>query len=160
MGALSVTRALGDFIFKLPAYYAQKLFLNVREGFRVPARVIELLPRNITPPYVSAVPEVRYRLLRRETEKGLRTRHALVLCSDGLTDLYRGRGWTKEGAVRQIGRTCIKHEGKHWEGLNGNLALHLIKNALGDNLDEQCKQLFVNLDFQHMDDTTAVVLFW
>lgn len=125
-------------------------------------KVQDILPRNLSPPYVSATPEVYHRELKAKTADAGKAvyRHHLMLCSDGLTDLYDMRRFTREGAARQVGRVCVKPEGERWAELRGNLALHLLKDALGDNLEEQCKRLTTDLNFQHMDDTTVVVVSW
>lgn len=128
------------------------------------SKVSDFLPRNLTPPYVSSSPEVYHRVLKvtsaDASSNGSVYKHHMVLCSDGLTDLYDMRRFTREGAARQIGRVCVKPEGDRWAELQGNLALHLVKDALGDNLGEQCKRLTTDLNFQHMDDTTVVVVSW
>ncbi|KAH8120015.1 protein serine/threonine phosphatase 2C [Phellopilus nigrolimitatus] len=164
LGALAVTRALGDFAFKLPPIYTYKIFLNASPGFRVRERVEEYMPRSLTPPYVSATPEVVHRALRPKAGRESRKRkYALVLCSDGLTDLYDARGWTQEGAARQIARVCMKgriHDAAEWDGFGGNMALCISKDALGDDLETQSLKLTVDLDFQHLDDTTVIVLLW
>jgi hypothetical protein len=58
------------------------------------------------------------------------------------------------------GRTAKGGAKEYWEGLDGNLALYLTKDALGDDLNEQCLRLTTDLDFQHMDDTSTIVLSW
>ncbi|KAG0695033.1 phosphatase 2C-like domain-containing protein [Suillus ampliporus] len=60
LGNLAVTRAVGDHAFKLPATYAEKIFLNVEPGFRVPAAVESFVPRNLSPRYISNFANVRY----------------------------------------------------------------------------------------------------
>ncbi|KAL5534067.1 hypothetical protein ACEPAG_528 [Sanghuangporus baumii] len=160
LGAIAVTRALGDFTFKLPAVYTTKLFVNVNLGYRIRSKVEEFIPRNLTPPYVSATPDVIHRILKSSTSVGGRTKHALVLCSDGLTDPYYSRGWTTDRIAQHFARVCLKSSGKEWDGLGDNLALYLCKDALGESLEEQSRNLTVDLDFQHLDDTTAIVLSW
>ncbi|EJD03779.1 protein serine/threonine phosphatase 2C [Fomitiporia mediterranea MF3/22] len=160
LGALAVTRALSDFTFKLPPVYSTKLFLHANPGYRMSSKVHDFLPRSLTPPYVSATPEVVHRTLKNVTDTGEEIKYSLVLCSDGLTDLYYSRDWTMEGAARQIARICVKSNGEEWPGLKGNLALHLSKDAIGDDLEQQCRNLTVDLDYQHLDDTTTVVLSW
>ncbi|KAL5519146.1 hypothetical protein ACEPAH_829 [Sanghuangporus vaninii] len=160
LGAIAVTRALGDFTFKLPAVYTTKLFVNVNLGYRMHSKVEEFIPRNLTPPYVSATPDVTHRTLKSSMSVGGRTTYALVLCSDGLTDPYYARGWTTDRIAQHFASVCSKSSGKEWDGLGGNLALHLCKDALGESLEEQSRNLTVDLDFQHLDDTTAIVLSW
>lgn len=140
-----------------------KVFLNANPGFRFRSKVTDFLPRNLTPPYVSATPEVTHRELKApgiDTKGQSDFKHHLILCSDGLTDQYDMRGFTREGAARQIGRVCVKPERDRVAGLQDNLGLHLVKDSLGDNLEEQSKRLTTDLNFQHLDDITVLVLSW
>ncbi|THH10971.1 hypothetical protein EW145_g974 [Phellinidium pouzarii] len=163
LGALAVTRAIGDHTFKLPAVYTHKIFLNVSPGYRVPARIVEFIKRSLTPPYVSATPEIEHRMLKRK-DGSVKRKYTLVLCSDGLTDLYLERDWRLETVARQIARVCmnesIQNGGDVWEGLGGNLALCISKDALGSDLNKQSLKLTIDLNFKYIDDTTVIVLSW
>lgn len=152
--------ALGDFTFKLPAVYTTKVFQNATPGFRISTKVSDFLPRNRTPPYVSGTPEITHRSLQTKASEKEKTKHVLAMCSDGVTDLYLERRWTPENAARRIAEICVNFKGEQWKGLGGNLALHMSKDALGDDLEEQSRMLTVDLEFQHLDDTTSVVLSW
>ncbi|KLO19449.1 protein serine/threonine phosphatase 2C, partial [Schizopora paradoxa] len=60
LGALAVTRAIGDHTFKLPAVYTDRIFLNARVRFKTMTPMHEVVPRIRTPPYVSNTPEVKH----------------------------------------------------------------------------------------------------
>lgn len=153
--------ALGDFTFKLPAQYTTKLFVHVNPGYRIQSKIKDFIPRNLTPPYISATPEIVHHALEDSTSSGGPTKkYALVLCSDGLTDPFYSRGWAIDRIAQHFGNVCMNSSGGEWEGLGGNLALHLCKEALGDDLEQQSRNLTVDLDFKHLDDTTAIVLSW
>lgn len=138
--------------------------MQASPGFRINFNVSEFLPRVLTPPYVSATPEVTYRSLRSEVHAsgGEKAKFSLVLCSDGLADMFDARGWTREEAAQNIAKVVLDpgEKNQDTEGLGGNLALHLLKEALGEDLEKQSMKLTADLEFQHLDDTTIVVLSW
>ncbi|EGO01335.1 hypothetical protein SERLA73DRAFT_179498 [Serpula lacrymans var. lacrymans S7.3] len=84
LGAIAVTRALGDHEFKIPAVYTRRVFLNTQPGFRVSSNVLEFIARNKTPPYLSNEADVRHVDMKSLDN----TESFLILCSDGLVDLY------------------------------------------------------------------------
>lgn len=139
--------AIGDFVYKLPAVYTERVFLNADNG--VPAdRVGSSIGRNITPPYMSGVPEVQHV----EVVQG--TSSFLLMCSDGLMELYEderveldeilSKKW-----VGQVGRGYSK---------KGNLALGVLREALGgEDEDKVSRMMTVEMLFKWMDDTTILV---
>ena len=64
--------------------------------FKLSTRIEDWLPRNLTPPYLSATPDVVYVDAGKEADEGV----VLMLCSDGFTDLREER-CASEGAVRR-----------------------------------------------------------
>lgn len=117
-------------------------------------KVEEFILRNITPPYLSSTPDVVHHRLEAGDQR-------LILCSDGLTDLYGEREVKEEEATQRIAQIALqKDEGDELEGLEGNRALHIVKNALGNDLESQSAFLTIDFDFPHLDDITVIVLGW
>lgn len=139
--------AIGDYHFKLPAIYTDRIFLQVKEGFLCPNGLREVLHRNLTPPYVSNQAEVCHMELG-ESREG---EQFLIMCSDGLLDLY------KEDRVREtIAQEWVCLVGSH--DLSDNRALGLLRDALGgDNEEEVSWKLTRELEHKWMDDTTVLV---
>ncbi|KZT52146.1 protein serine/threonine phosphatase 2C [Calocera cornea HHB12733] len=145
LGAIAVTRALGDHEFKLPAIYTEKVFLRAREpGFAAPARVEQVMLHNLTPPYLSSEPDVRYHRIREKDKY-------LLLCSDGLRDLWEYE--MRRGAERYWARMLCEPSGQT------NLALRVLRSAIGGPDEEKCSMLMgLQLEEKWMDDTTIVVV--
>ena len=160
----------------------------------------EHVDRIITPPYLSNRPEVRHIRLRKPNRRGQATHTglssgggstevdvALILCSDGLVDLYEDqdveeddyiRQWaTRVGEAigyspttlhpsprwtvgsRQHGRSQSLPGGEsHRNGSRTNLAVHLLRDAIGGNdIQRASANLTVEMDERWMDDTTILV---
>ena len=146
--------ALGDIEFKLPAVYTEKVFLKRKDGFRVRTKVEEFTLNNLTPPYLTATPEVVHKKLES-------AQYSLVLCSDGMTDLYCERGISEGEANQRIARIALqKGDDEVVTGLGDNKALFIIKDGLGEDLEMQSAFLTIDIDFPHLDDTTVIVLQW
>ncbi|KAF9484447.1 protein serine/threonine phosphatase 2C [Pholiota conissans] len=160
LGAIAVTRALGDFSFKLPAIYTHRVLLNARPGFLVPAKVEEFTARNHTPPYMSGVPAITHVALGAEGAHDA----FLILCSDGLTDV-------NEESRLQLNETLAPHwvdvVGKHYRAEDSgaaaaakppNLALALLRDAIGgDDIEKVSRHITVEMIMRWMDDTTVLV---
>jgi len=147
LGAIAVTRAIGDFSFKLPAVYTERVFLNANPGFEVPDKVRSFIGRNITPPYMSGVPEVQHVELVQGTSS------FLLMCSDGLMDLYEDQRleFLSKKWVSKVGKDLKKKK-------KGNLALSVLREALGGEDEEKVScMLTVEMFFKWMDDTTILV---
>ncbi|KDQ18817.1 hypothetical protein BOTBODRAFT_153711 [Botryobasidium botryosum FD-172 SS1] len=164
LGALAVTRALGDHSFKLPPLYTHKVFLNSNPGFRVAAKVQEFIARSHTPPYVSSTPEVCHRAL----ESGDRF---LILCSDGLKDLWHDYGANSgasagagagNGNGSSVEEEWVKIVGKVMDEdteENTNFALTLLRESLGgDDPEKVSRMVTVEMGERWMDDTTIQVV--
>ncbi|KZT35436.1 protein serine/threonine phosphatase 2C [Sistotremastrum suecicum HHB10207 ss-3] len=142
LGAIAVTRALGDHEFKLPAVYTKRIFLSADPGFRVHSRVEDFIARSHTPPYLSNVADIHHQKLK-ETDK------FILLCSDGLTDLYRGQ---PEGPTEWIKAIT---DGDRKET---NRALRVLRAAIGgDDNEVVSRHMTLELMSRWMDDTTIVV---
>jgi pyruvate dehydrogenase phosphatase len=117
------------------------------------------LSRNRTPPYISSEPDVVHRRLG--------PRSFLILATDGLSELYDGAGrgdmvadWTRcvaeagTGAKTKAGR----NEEKEGEGEGENLALRLLRRALGgEDLMSISQMITLDMETPWMDDTTIIV---
>ncbi|KAF8647138.1 hypothetical protein AX16_006969 [Volvariella volvacea WC 439] len=155
LGALAVTRAIGDCMFKLPLVYTNKVFKNHEVGYSAAVGLGEYLARNHTPPYVSNYAEVQHIDLRSTLLKDCPK--YLVMCTDGLADLYEDLGIELD----QMGKTWVDVLG----GIIGssyirnepNLALKLLRYGLGDDdLEKVCPLMTVEADFRWMDDVTIL----
>ncbi|KAG2141435.1 phosphatase 2C-like domain-containing protein [Suillus bovinus] len=153
LGNLAVTRAVGDHAFKLPRIYTEKIFLNVEPGFRVPAVIESLIPRNLSPPYVSNLASVRYVDLREQSSCD----YFILMCSDGLGDLYADDPNRVESLTSLV---------QKWVGIVGDVVrddiqeamLRLLRHALGaEDIDDVSRMLSVEMPVAYMDDTTVIL---
>ncbi|KAG1840517.1 phosphatase 2C-like domain-containing protein [Suillus tomentosus] len=153
LGNLAVTRAVGDHSFKLPRIYAEKIFLNVEPGFRVPAAIESFIPRNLSPPYVSNLASVRYVDLHEQSSCDC----FILMCSDGLVDLYM------DGPDHVESHTSLVQK---WVGIVGGVVkddiqeamLRLLRHALGaEDIDSVSCMLNVDMPVPYMDDTTVIL---
>lgn len=142
--------ALGDFYFKLPAMYTHRVFLNTEPGFQSPDKVRSFISRNLTPPYLSGVPDVRHVDLT-----ALKSSEVfLILCTDGLMDCYDDDRLKLQD---DLGPRWVRHVGKQSKE-PGNLALSLLRDALGGNDTVKVSRVItVEMSFRWMDDTTILV---
>ncbi|RDB26890.1 [Pyruvate dehydrogenase [acetyl-transferring]]-phosphatase 1, mitochondrial [Hypsizygus marmoreus] len=86
LGVLSVTRALGDFSFKLSSEFSRCIFTRIPSRF--PGFPIHnVTDDNHTPPYISSTSEVRYINLAQLKSK----RPILLLYTDGVNNIIDGR---------------------------------------------------------------------
>lgn len=112
-----------------------------------PQKANEYATRIRTPPYVSHKPDVYHRVLPNSPS-------FLILCSDGLPDLYDEMG-PSELVNRWVGIV-----GRCWEsqGPRRNTALSLLRDAIGgDDTNTVSQNLTVEMDERWMDDTTIIV---
>ncbi|GLB37218.1 putative protein serine threonine phosphatase 2C [Lyophyllum shimeji] len=148
LGAIAVTRAIGDHLFKLPSAYTKRVFLNATPGFSITKKIEDFIGRNITPPYVSNCADVRHAKLGKEGSY-------LVMCSDGLLDLYENTGMDIEALADFWIHLLVRRE-KPWN--DSNLALYLLRDALGgEDVERVSRMITVEMPFRWMDDTTIVV---
>lgn len=161
LGAIAVTRAVGDLLFKLPALYTKRIFFNSMAGFRVSIKVEEYIGRNLTPPYLSNIADVKHVNLTRLALQGEDVHKFLILCSDGLVDLYMAHETVERSAehwTEVIGRALVSSASGQESQASPNLALHLLRDALGgDNAKQVAEMLTVEIEDRWMDDTTIIV---
>jgi pyruvate dehydrogenase phosphatase len=142
-----ISAAIGDFTYKLPAVYAERVFLNADNG--VPAdKVRSSIERNITPPYMSGVPEVQHVELVQGTSS------FLLMCSDGLMELYEDE---RVELDKILSKKWVDKVGREYSK-KGNLALDVLREALGGEDEEKVSRMMtVEMSFKWMDDTTILV---
>jgi len=105
-----------------------------------------------SPPYVSNVPDVRHIPL--SPAVGNRRAHALLLCSDGLPDLYAGRFASRADTIAH----WVQAVGGAVDSGMENPALTLLRDALGgDDVRKVSQYLTVEMDERWMDDVTILV---
>ncbi|KAJ7144942.1 phosphatase 2C-like domain-containing protein [Mycena crocata] len=147
LGALAPFRGLGDVPFKQPPSFTRRILYNLAPGFSDTAPWEICLARNLTPPYISAAPEITHRRLGR---RSLRRPQYLVLASDGFADLCRTPG------CERVLAAWAAHESA--APAQGNLASRLLRQAIGgmDRAGVSC-MLTLDMDGAWVDDTTIVV---
>jgi len=172
LGAIAPFRCIGDQPFKLPPSFTRRVLFNLDPGYTDKAPWEQFLRRNLTPPYISADAEVVHRRLSAPTSASSKNGpgHFLVLCTDGLGDLYEDvRGRPQALAERYV-RAVLGGE-EHQQGpilttatahspfsVGENYALKLLRSALGgDDLDAVSQLLTVQTDKAWLDDTTIIV---
>ncbi|KAJ6495323.1 protein serine threonine phosphatase 2C [Mycena sanguinolenta] len=153
LGSIAITRAMGDFLFKLPPICTTRLFLNSNPGFQFSvAKVEDFLGRNLTPPYLSAQCDVQHIHVPSLGASAV----FLILASDGLIDL--------SGDTYGMDHRNPMLAGKKWvevlsrEDHVGNAALHLLKDAMGADAEAVSSVLMVETENgkRWMDDTTII----
>ncbi|KAA1466523.1 protein serine/threonine phosphatase 2C [Dentipellis sp. KUC8613] len=144
LGSIAVTRAIGDHLYRLPRVWTERVFLECAEGFRTHTVVRDFIVRNMTPPYLSNVAEMRH------AELG-RGENVLVMCSDGLTDLY----YADQNELQKTAKEWFSVLDRRKEA---NAALRLLREGLGGNDRERVAQMMTVEMFERwMDDTTVIV---
>lgn len=194
-----ISKALGDTWMKLDAIYSRRVLMKSKQFWRVGLHQ-DHVDRIITPPYLSNRPDVRHIRLRRPNVRSQASYTgalssggtadvdvALILCSDGLTDLYEDQDldedyyikrWAakvgevlgsstatltppshRAAALHHLARSQghARAEG-HRSGSRTNLAVHLLRDAIGGNdINRASANLTVEMDERWMDDTTILV---
>jgi pyruvate dehydrogenase phosphatase len=137
--------------FKLPAIYTERVLALATPPFHKNYNVSDLLARNLTPPYVSNRAEVDHIDLASLSPSAT---PVLILCSDGLVNLYSRRSQVEDIAQAvQSWITTLTCEG------SDNLALDLLWDALGgDGGIEVSSKIVQGMSNKRVDDTTVIVL--
>lgn len=150
LGSIAVTRALGDFSFKLPAPYVERVFMKqVTPGFAMPEKIKTFIHRISTPPYMTGVPDVKHINLASLGS----TSSFLIMNSDGLNDLSDDRL-----KLETLAQRWVSFVGKEYPGENQNLALKLLRQGLGgEDEDRVSRMITVEMTWKWMDDTTILV---
>ncbi|KAI0042841.1 protein serine/threonine phosphatase 2C [Auriscalpium vulgare] len=147
LGTIAPFRCIGDAPFKQPAEFTRRVLYNLYPGIPNASQWDALLARNRTPPYISARPDVTHRRLRAAPA-------LLVLATDGLAELCedvpraaRASEWARcVGAAYAAGKAGPE-----------NLALWLLREALGPDTMHVSQMLTLDMDTPWMDDTTIIV---
>ncbi|KAI0633397.1 protein serine/threonine phosphatase 2C [Trametes polyzona] len=169
---LRVFFTLGDAWLKLPAVYAELAFRHLEADWLSSEVMEPHVPRIRTPPYLSSMPDV-YHVPLRNGERAERNGQVrgnaappriLILCSDGLSDLYDGYSFQEmaDEWVQVVGQeldAAAGPRGAHASGnARSNLALALLREAIGGaDTELVSRNLTVEMEERWMDDTTIVV---
>ncbi|KAG6853369.1 hypothetical protein C0991_004928 [Blastosporella zonata] len=150
LGALAVTRAIGDHLFKLPVPYTERIFMNAEDGFRFSRNIQDFLWRNRTPPYVSNHADIQH--------IGLNGKNAiLVMCSDGFLDLYAHSHMELAALADYWIQLLVATRARRSKD-GTNMALCLLRDGLGgEDIDMVSRSMTVEMDSRWMDDTTILV---
>ncbi|KAF8601894.1 protein serine/threonine phosphatase 2C [Ceratobasidium sp. AG-I] len=167
LGAIAITRAFGDTEFKLPAAYTNQVFLRATPGFRVHSAVEDFTKRNLTPPYLSAVPDVVHVGLGASTDSDGIPRF-VILMSDGAVDesLVNIRGETEAQSfqkwVELVGSRLDAESAKQGgskETSEDNLAMAVLREVYGGaNQEHLSAFLTVEMEEKWVDDTSIQVV--
>jgi len=144
---------IGDIPFKQPSEFTRKILYNIFPGYRDTSAWDEFLDRNISPPYITAEPEVTHRKLRPNADNGF-----LILCSDGLADLWSTTFSDEQRMANEWGRVVAEVVNR--EGISGktNLALKLLRHSIGgEDVKSVSKVLTLDMNTPWIDDTTIVI---
>ena len=144
---------IGDIPFKQPSEFTRKILYNIFPGYRDTSAWDEFLDRNISPPYITAEPEVTHRKLHPNADNGF-----LILCSDGLADLWSSTFSDEERMVDEWARVVAEVVNK--EGMSGktNLALKLLRHSIGgEDVKSVSRVLTLDMNTPWIDDTTIVI---
>ncbi|KAH7868470.1 phosphatase 2C-like domain-containing protein [Lentinula edodes] len=187
LGGLAVTRVQhacnhvsGDYPYKLPSIYTDRVFLHASQSRNQRELINSVNNRNLTPPYISNVPDVKYVDLkskrlgdspsRLNTDKkgnDIVLRMCLLMCTDGLVDLYEDELETKEpldifqrcmdvACAVPTARYCKTSTTDHCD----NVALSILRDALGGtDIEKVSTMMTVEMQDKWMDDTTILFEF-
>lgn len=138
--------------------YTRRVFGEYISDWMSPSLVEQYAGRILTPPYVSDIPDVHHCVFDSPAE----TRESfLILCSDGLLDIYDHMNLTlseSELADRWIRIVGSSLKGRKEQGLPRNLAFDLLRDAIGgEDLDLASRNLTLEMDDKWIDDITVLV---
>ncbi|KAI6113217.1 phosphatase 2C-like domain-containing protein [Pisolithus croceorrhizus] len=153
IGYLAPTRAVGDTWLKVPSTYTRRAFGKHNSNWISPTLVADYARRILSPPYVSNVPDTYHLTLDNDRET------YLILCSDGLLDLYGSSG--EQSSAQVLANKWAKIIGRsigHSKKATGNLAFHLLRDAIGgSDVSLVSQNLTLEMDEKWMDDVTILV---
>ena len=144
--------AIGDMPFKLPPIYTERVLALATPPFHENYKISELITRNRTPPYLSNRAEVKHVDLATVNPNSI---PILILCSDGLCDLYKRRSPTssppKDVQLWLTTTSLIE--------CRSNLASEILWDALdGDGGIQAATKTVRGMPGRRIDDTTVVVI--
>nr|GAT54429.1 mitochondrial type 2c protein [Mycena chlorophos] len=161
LGALAPTRGLGDIPFKQPPAFTRRILYNLAPGFSDIGPWERCLERNITPPYISATPDVKHLPLPRRNSRSSARPSYLILATDGFAELCRGHAegekeLLREWAMREDNSPMTEEPDMDPQD---NLACRLLREVLGgeDRAAVSCMLTLDVEDSQWVDDTAVVV---
>lgn len=112
----------------------------------------------LTPPYVSDIPDVHHLVFDTTADN---QEFFLILCSDGLLDIYDNIDVTfseSELAERWIRIVGSSLKRRKEQGLPRNLAFDVLRDAIGgDDIDLASRNLTLEMDDKWIDDVTVLV---
>lgn len=149
---------MGDTWMKLPAPVSRNVLANFADqGSRLIPE--EFVDRILTPPYLSNIPDVYHYRLRKSRRDPI-IDIALILCSDGLPDLYDD--WAEREMLTRWARVIGQGLRRNSEGgRSQNSALRLLRDAIGgDDIHKASRNLTVEMEERWMDDTTILVQYF
>ena len=138
--------------FKLPPIYTEHVHALATPPFHENYKIGKLITRNRTPPYLSSRAEVKHVNLVTMNPNSM---PMLILCSDGLCDLYKRRPPTSSlpKDVQLWLATAFPVE------CRSNLASELLWEALdGDSGRQAATKIVRGMPGRRIDDTTVVVV--
>lgn len=174
----AIMLALGDYPYKLPSIYTDRVFLHASQSRNQRELINSVSNRNKTPPYISNIPDVKYVDLKSKrlgnSPSGLNTnkqgndtalRMCLLMCTDGLLDLYEDELETKEpldifqrcmDVACAVPTACETSTTSHCD----NVALSVLRDALGGiDIERVSAMMTVEMQEKWMDDTTILFEF-
>ncbi|KAE9383710.1 protein serine/threonine phosphatase 2C [Gymnopus androsaceus JB14] len=147
LGSIVLTRALGDMPLKLPSIYNLSVFPLTRDNKEVNQNLVDY---NLTPPYLSHIPEVSHAKCDRLEST------FLIMASDGL--LERFKKVKPERSEMEILDYWVsvaskaQHQGE-------NMALDLLWEAFGGDSDGNIYTMVLDKSLQdRVDDITIIVI--
>ncbi|KAI0317398.1 protein serine/threonine phosphatase 2C [Amylostereum chailletii] len=165
LGTIAPFRCIGDTPFKQPAEFTRRILYNLYPGVPDTTLWENFLSRNHTPPYISSVPEVVHRRLGAPLTSvagapSHKIPYFLILTTDGLSELFEefSRQERADDWAACVGSALQSSSQTHGSASSENLALRLLRMALGgDDTDQVSQLLTLNMGTPWMDDTTIVV---
>ena len=125
--------------------------MNARPGLSFTTKLEDILRRNLTPPYISNRADVRHVDISALKATNLR----LIMCSDGLVDLYMSEALQVDDLADIWVQLLAKNDASE---NNTNLAVCLLRDGLGGNDEEKVSRMMtVEMCYRWMDDTTIIV---
>jgi pyruvate dehydrogenase phosphatase len=159
--------AVGDHLFKLDSMWTSRVFLNADPGFQFKsARPEDLIPRILTPPYLSNEPDVRHLKLKAHYPLGsdseTKAESFLILCSDGLVDLYEARDYLMLKRTAEVWMKAASKDGRgsyQEADVYNNRALRILREGLGgEDTDRVAQWVTVEMMSKWLDDITILVV--
>ncbi|KAJ7450745.1 protein serine/threonine phosphatase 2C [Mycena latifolia] len=150
LGLIAVTRAMGDMLFKLPAVYTERVAPLSLPPMHPNYDLQGLAARNITPPYLSNIAQVKHLALPPSDAQG--SPQLLVMASDGLVNiLARSQNTLSEAAPRWCAAAASRDQTK-------NMAVDVLWDACQrDDGESLYRSMVEGRCGRRIDDITIVV---